>query len=207
MLGRPFIVRTDQDSLKFLLEQRIATPTQQKWLFKLMGYAFMVEYNKGTENKLADALFRQGPLVLESGQQQDKSARLFLVSLPDPTWLSLLKDSYHQDAFAQQLFQSHSAGESLPKGFLIHNGLLFYKGMLHLESHCSLKSQILHFVHSSPIAGHSGFLKSFQRAKKDFFWQGMQADLKVFIKECDVFQIIKSETSSPALAYSYHSLD
>lgn len=116
MLGRTFIVRTDQHSLKFLLEQSIATPTQQKWLFKLMG-------------KVTDALSRQGPLVLEPDQQQDKSASLFLVSLPDPTWLSFLKDSYHQDAFAQQLFQSHSAGESFPKGFLIHNGLLFYKGM------------------------------------------------------------------------------
>ena len=111
-MGRPFIVRTDQHSLKFLLKQSIATPTQQKWLFKLMGYAFMVENNKGTENKVTDALSRQGPLVLESDQQQDKTASLFLVSLPDPTWLSFLKDSYHQDAFAQQLFKSHSTRES-----------------------------------------------------------------------------------------------
>ena len=77
-----------------------------------MGYAFMVENNKGTENKVTDALSRQGPFVLESDQQQDKTASLFLVSLPDPTWLSFLKDSYHQDAFAQQLFKSHSTRES-----------------------------------------------------------------------------------------------
>ncbi|XP_075645875.1 uncharacterized protein LOC142617069 [Castanea sativa] len=37
LLGRPFVVRTDHQSLKILLEQRIATPSQQKWLAKLLG--------------------------------------------------------------------------------------------------------------------------------------------------------------------------
>ena len=32
LVGRPFVIKTDQQSLKFLLEQRIGTPTQQKWL-------------------------------------------------------------------------------------------------------------------------------------------------------------------------------
>ena len=43
-------------SLKFLLEQRIAIPTQQKWLAKLLGYAFVVKYKKGIDNRVADAL-------------------------------------------------------------------------------------------------------------------------------------------------------
>ena len=52
-------------------------------------------------------------------------------------------------------------------------------------------------VHRSPIASHSGFLKSFQRAKKEFYWHGMKTDLKKFIKDCDVYQRIKYETSAP----------
>ena len=35
-LGRHFVVRTDQCSLKYLWEQRIMTEPQQKWLLKLM---------------------------------------------------------------------------------------------------------------------------------------------------------------------------
>ena len=31
LLGKPFIVRTDQQSLKYLLEQRITTPAQTRW--------------------------------------------------------------------------------------------------------------------------------------------------------------------------------
>jgi hypothetical protein len=40
VLGRHFIVRTDHKSLKFLMEQRITTTSQQKWISKLQGYDF-----------------------------------------------------------------------------------------------------------------------------------------------------------------------
>ena len=36
LVGRPFVIKTDQQSLKLLLEQRIGTPTQQKWFTKLL---------------------------------------------------------------------------------------------------------------------------------------------------------------------------
>jgi len=56
--GQTFVVRTDQQALKYLLKQRIGTPAQQKWVFKLLGYDFTVEYKRGRENKAADALSR-----------------------------------------------------------------------------------------------------------------------------------------------------
>jgi hypothetical protein len=38
------------------LEQRVGTPTQQKWVSKFLGYDFTVEYKRGRDNKAADAL-------------------------------------------------------------------------------------------------------------------------------------------------------
>ena len=69
LLGRPFIVRTDHQSLKFLLEQRIAAPAQQKWLAKLLGYAFVVKYKKGVQNRVVDALSRRSDGAPELYQQ------------------------------------------------------------------------------------------------------------------------------------------
>lgn len=60
LLGKPFIVRTDQKSLKLLLEQRITTPVQARWLPKIMGYDYVIQYKKGEDNQGADALARQG---------------------------------------------------------------------------------------------------------------------------------------------------
>ena len=59
LLGKPFLIKTDQQSLKFLLDQKVGTPAQQKWIAKLMGYIFQVEYKKGRDNKVADALSRK----------------------------------------------------------------------------------------------------------------------------------------------------
>lgn len=43
LLSRSFVVRTDYHSLKYLLDQKIGIPMQQKWLSKLLGYDFLSE--------------------------------------------------------------------------------------------------------------------------------------------------------------------
>ena len=58
-MGKPFIIKTDHQNLKFLLEQRVGTPAQQKWITKLLEYSFLVEYKQGRENRDTDALFRR----------------------------------------------------------------------------------------------------------------------------------------------------
>ena len=58
LLGSRFKVRTDHHSLKFILEQRVGTPSQQRLLAKLLGYDFDVEYRSDASNRVADALSR-----------------------------------------------------------------------------------------------------------------------------------------------------
>lgn len=58
LVDRRFIIRTDQQSLKYLLEQRITTPLQHTWLTKLLGFDYEIVYKAGKENVVADALFR-----------------------------------------------------------------------------------------------------------------------------------------------------
>ena len=70
----------------------------------------------------------------------------------------------------------------------------FNKGRFYLGPKCSLIPQILHHVHSNPLVGYSGFLKSYDRAKREFYWHGLKAGLKKFIRECDIYQRIKSDT-------------
>jgi hypothetical protein len=52
------ILRTDQQSLKYIGEQRLIQGIQHKLLIKLLGYNYTIEYKKGHENKAVDALSR-----------------------------------------------------------------------------------------------------------------------------------------------------
>jgi hypothetical protein len=54
-----FIVRTDHYSLKFLLDQRLATIPQHHWVGKLLSFDFGVEYKSRSQNTVADALSRR----------------------------------------------------------------------------------------------------------------------------------------------------
>ncbi|GJY31879.1 putative ribonuclease H-like domain-containing protein, partial [Tanacetum coccineum] len=51
LLDRHFKIKTDHFSLKYLLEPRITTPSQMKWLPKLMGFDYEILYKQGSENK------------------------------------------------------------------------------------------------------------------------------------------------------------
>ncbi|GKG36613.1 putative mitochondrial protein, partial [Tanacetum coccineum] len=55
LLDRHFKIKTDHFSLKYVLDQRITTPFQSKWLPKLLGFDYEIEYKKGKENVVADA--------------------------------------------------------------------------------------------------------------------------------------------------------
>nr|GEY90443.1 gypsy/Ty3 retroelement polyprotein [Tanacetum cinerariifolium] len=56
MLDRHFKIKTNHFSLKYLLDQRLTTPFQTKWLPKLLGFDYEISYKKGAENEAADAL-------------------------------------------------------------------------------------------------------------------------------------------------------
>jgi len=86
LLGQFFIVKTDQQSLKFLLEQKVGTPFQQKWLTKLLGYDFIVEYKKGVDNRVADALSKR--------EDWGTEVALSLLSIPHADWVEELKAQY-----------------------------------------------------------------------------------------------------------------
>jgi hypothetical protein len=79
-----------------LLEQKIGTLMQQRWVSKLLGYEFVVEYKKGQENKVANALSRRN-------EEELQTASLVVISYPSLEWLLEVKKGYAHDPTLQSL--------------------------------------------------------------------------------------------------------
>jgi hypothetical protein len=47
-----------------------------------------------------------------------------------------------------------------------------------------LKQKVLLELHTSPVGGHSRFLKTYHRVKKDFFWDVLKTNVQRFLVEC-----------------------
>jgi hypothetical protein len=60
-----------------------------------------------------------------------------------------------------------------------------------------MKQNILALVHDGSLGGHSSYLKTLQRDKRDHDWKGIKTDVKAYIKGCDICQRIKNDTSKP----------
>jgi hypothetical protein len=86
--GRRFTVKTDHYSLKYLLDQRLATIPQHHWVGKLLGFNFTVEYKSGSTNTVADALSRrdteEGAILAISAPRFDFIDRLCHAQTMDP---------------------------------------------------------------------------------------------------------------------------
>jgi hypothetical protein len=92
LLGGKLIIKTDQKSLKFMMTQRLSEGIQHKLLLKLLELDYQIEYKKGTENVVADALSRGEPAV---------SA----ISSTSPAWVIDIEASYIDDAHCTDIIQ------------------------------------------------------------------------------------------------------
>ena len=55
-----FVIKIDQESIKYILQQKLHTHLQKKGMTELLGLNYTILYRKGAENLAVDALFRRG---------------------------------------------------------------------------------------------------------------------------------------------------
>ena len=144
------MIKIDHQSLKYLLEQRLTTPSQTRWLPKIMGFDYSIQCRKGKENQGADALSRRA------------AAQLNAISAPITDWWKTL-----QQEVQQQPYYSHVATKPTLK-LVQRDGVWMQQGKIHLSPTSSLIPAVLADGHSSPAGGHFGYLKTLTRISASF---------------------------------------
>ena len=222
LLGNHFIIRTDHHSLKYFLQNRANSPFQQKWVSKLLGFDYEIQYRKGSDNKAADALsrmFADSATVLDnppttlansdssvpvnSQNSEVLGSELTTISYPYLSWLDDLRRHVEQDDWILAKLQIvlNSTSDSAPLKFLRYhfaNGFLRYKNRIVLSPTSSWRAKFFEEHHCTPSAGHAGFLKTYKRISRSFYWEGMKNNIKDMVSACAVCQKNKYESLAPA---------
>lgn len=74
VLIRPHVHHKDRSKdLKIFLDQRFCQELQHPWLLKLVDFDYVVEYKRGVENKVVDALSRRNEETEE--EEGDQTCR------------------------------------------------------------------------------------------------------------------------------------
>lgn len=155
---------------------------QHKLLVKLLGFNYKVEYKKGKENKVADALSRVS---------HDTAVMAFSQAIP--VWMEQVTQTYENDDKSLELLSILSIDSNAVPHFSLSNGILRYKNKIYIGTNGQLKQQLIQNFHKSAFGGHSGERATLKRLKLLFHWPNMQQQVKTFVQECPVSQKNKSE--------------
>ena len=186
LTGNHFIIKTDQKSLKWLLQQKISTPFQQFWLSKLLGFDYEIQYKQGKENIAADALSRvNGAEIL-----------CLAISTVSSDIEILINQSYGFDSHLKQVLETLQQNNGECEGYCLVGQLIKKKNKIIVGPDSQLRLQILRWYHTSPGGGHSGRDATIKRIKTIFNWRGLSEDVKNFVRTCNICQTAKYDTTA-----------
>ena len=202
--GRPIELVTDHESLKWLMTQKELDRQQAKWIQTLSLFDKEIVYKPGRVNP-ADALSRH-PLH-----------RLSTVSLVQttPELLKEFADAYEldplystEDSLASRTVSltSHpDAGPSAPGRIgsqtstavcstdCHKRGSLWYKEGQGTYQVCvpdrqEFRHLVIREAHDAPVGAHFGMDKALCRVEQAFHWPKMSADVREYVRSCDLCQ-------------------
>jgi hypothetical protein len=182
LLGHKFIIRTDQKSLRSLMEQSLQTPEQQEWFHKFLGYDFTIEYKPGKDNMAADAL---------------STVMTLSWSEPKCQFIEQVRTTLENDIQMQEIMRKCASGKALVQ-YTMMDGLLYCKHRLVIPDNSDLLHTVLLEFHTSPIGGHAGITRTIARIKSQFYWPDMKKDILEYVQKCVVCQQAKTTNTSPA---------
>ncbi|UYV81653.1 K02A2.6-like, partial [Cordylochernes scorpioides] len=188
LYGRPFTVVTDHHSLCWLVGLKDPSCRLARWALKLQEYDINIVYKSGRKHKDADCLSRS-PLA------DTAEIEGHITSIQD------IAEEQSKDPHLVGI-REKLANENL-KGYQMIGGVLYKKNydpegkpwLLVVPK--QMRHEILKDVHDTPMAGHLGFAKTYDRVRKRFYWPGLYRTVSQYIPHCKECQRRKGVPQKP----------
>ena len=122
----------------------------------MQAYDFKIEYVKGKNNVVVDALSR-------------RPATLSLLEI-STDWKAHLLVEYSKNRFTCEILD----GQVQDDRYRVIDDVIYYNDRIYLVSESKLKEKIMQASHNSPLAGHLGYLKAYRSVCERISWNGPQ---------------------------------
>ncbi|KAJ9532927.1 hypothetical protein QJQ45_018045, partial [Haematococcus lacustris] len=160
LLGRPFIVETDNSATTHVLTQSNLTGRQMRWTQRLAEFDITFVHKAGKHHTVPDALSRR----------PDHQLTALSIVDPDPSFFSTFdrhapEDPAYQAALSQVL---SPPSPSSPSHLQVIEGRLYTTSTsprLYIPS-SPLRAQLLHEAHDAHTAAHLGRAKTLERLQR-----------------------------------------
>lgn len=149
LTGKHFTIKTDHQSLKFHLEQKIITTLQQKRLIKLLGLDFSIVHKKGAENGASDTLSRKAKLHQCLVQHQ-------AITTTIPKWLEDITLTYKEDDWSKESISAVQIYPENQPNLSLLNGVLKYKNRIYVGQTRDLREWLIKVMYDLALGEHSG---------------------------------------------------
>lgn len=168
--GIPFKVVTDHASLCWLQNLKDPAGRLARWAIRLQPFQFKFVHRPGRQLVVPDALSRSIALVdVSSHTGQDEwfvKLRNQVEQSPD------LFPNYRLENGVIQRFCARGPNEFAPR----------WKIVVPKE----LRESVLNECHDNVTAAHGGFFKTIGRIRRQYFWPGLAADVRKYVRSCVV---------------------
>lgn len=117
-----------------------------------------------------------------------------VVTVVNVDWKAQIIAKYVKNIFASNILD----GQFVDDRYKSKDGLILYKNKIFLVLESKMKGKLLAALNDAPLAGHSGFYKSYRVLKEIFSWKGLKEDVLRHVRECVTCQQNKHENVHPA---------
>jgi transposase InsO family protein len=191
LYGRPFLVRTDHQAIKFIHNGKSTSSRVLKWALEMADYEFEVIHTPATRIRHADALsrIRHPDETVNIPEEQvfslwGKEGIQWEPTVTIHSWANEQKN----DPSLARYFQT-ALGRRDPR-FRINNEILYQKinDTFVPVAPSNVRYELLKQFHNPPLQGHVGPERTYEKMRKQVFWPGMRRDVYNFIQRCFICQ-------------------
>ena len=200
--GASFTVRvvTDHKSLIHLQSQPHLSPRQRRWQEFLQEFNFIIEYQEGKHNAVADGLSRR-PDHKSSDVMTIAAVEVDTVNSTIDVGSDLKKDiiaAYQTDSQCVTILTKLNQPSVTDSEWKLNDGLILNStGRIRIPDSPSIKLQILQECHDVPLGGHVGSQKTIANVTRRFIWPKLHEYVREYVSTCVSCQRNKPSTQLP----------